>query len=159
MTNEYFYNITKPTMSELIKWFQIEYTKLANDMKASNHATVDNEPNPYHLEDSVWTHTMMVCMRAEIQSETEYNKINMLSALLHDIGKPLSREVIPFNKPKPVHSDSNQLRNDGKDGGVHSELGKNQKKFPDSLIDRLSDEELKLRFADEYREYLVEINQ
>jgi len=103
----YFKEKQKPSMAELVNWFQMEFTDLANEMKASNHAAVDSEPNPYHLEDSVWTHTMMVCLQAQNdRAET----VNLLAALLHDTGKPASREVIPFNKPKPTHTESNELR-------------------------------------------------
>lgn len=103
----YFKNKKTPTMSELVNWFQIEFTELANDMKACNHAAVDNQPNPYHIEDSVWTHTMMVCLQAQNDNA---NKINLLSALLHDTGKPQAREVMPFDKPKPTYTESNEIR-------------------------------------------------
>jgi predicted kinase len=119
MENNFFNDVQNPTMNELVNWFQVRFTDLANDMKMSNHSAKDDEPNPYHTEDSVWTHTMMVCLRAEIDNA---NKINLIAALLHDIGKPKSREVIPFNKPKPVYTESNELRNKGKEDGKHSGL-------------------------------------
>ena len=96
---EYFKDIKNPTMSELVNWFQIEFTDLANDMKNSNHNAVDSEPNPYHLEDSVWTHTMMVCLQAQND-----NIVVKLAALLHDIGKPSARDVLPFGAPKPDYN-------------------------------------------------------
>ena len=115
----YFTIPTNPSINELINWFQIEFTPLANAMKASNHNTVPDEPNPYHLEDQVWAHTCMVALRAEI---LDVPKINKICAILHDIGKPIAREVIDFEAKKPVHSDSNQIRNDGKNDGKPSGL-------------------------------------
>lgn len=114
---EYFKIKTEPTMNELVNWFQIKYTRLADTMKLSNHNAAPDEPNPYHIEDNVWAHTMMVCLQAENE-----NKIVKICALLHDTGKPESREIIPFEKKKPVHTESNQIRNDGKNLGVDSGL-------------------------------------
>jgi len=47
--------------------------------------------NPWHLEGDVWTHTMMVCKVAEMLNVPKEVKI---SALLHDIGKPESMEIL-----------------------------------------------------------------
>jgi predicted kinase len=106
-------------------WFQVEFTDLWSDMEQSTHAAVPGEPNPYHLEGSIATHTMMVCQRAEID---EVHKLNKICALLHDIGKPKAMETIPFETKKPVHSESNELRNagmnDGKDSGMNREVPK-----------------------------------
>ena len=96
MGMKYFDTVSQPTMTELVNWFQVEYTNLANQMKASDHASSPDQPNPYHVEGSVWAHTMMVCQEAKND-----HKVNMISALLHDIGKPLARDVIPFDAPKP----------------------------------------------------------
>lgn len=102
-----FKDIKDPSMAELVNYIQINFTELCNSMKASNHAAQDNEPNPYHLEDDVWGHTMMVSLQAQNDNAC---KVNKLAAILHDTGKPLAREVIPFNKPKPTHTPSNELR-------------------------------------------------
>lgn len=98
-----------PSMAELVEWFQVDFPDLVNEMMNSHHSVTISDPNPYHIENSVWTHTMMVCQRAEND-----NKIVKICALLHDIGKPESREILPFNKPKPVYSESNELRNQDK---------------------------------------------
>jgi predicted kinase len=119
MENNFFNDVKNPTMNELVNWFQVRFTDLANDMKTANHSAIDNEPNPYHTEDSVWTHTMMVCLRAEIDNA---NKIHLITALLHDIGKPKAREVIPFGSKKPVHTEPNELIENGKEDGRHSGL-------------------------------------
>lgn len=105
---KYFKNVETPTMSELVNWFMINFTELCEDMQNSTHSVNTNEPNPYHTgDDQIWTHTMMVCMRAEMENS---NKITLVSALLHDIGKPLSKEIIPFEDEKPVTSESNENR-------------------------------------------------
>jgi len=151
--NKYFTNIKNPSVNELVYWLQVEFTDLTDAMKASNHNAVGNEPNPYHIEDTVWSHVMMVCLRAEIM---DVQKINKICALLHDIGKPMSREEIPFEAKKPVHTESNEIRNEGKNDGKPSGLDK-QKKYLDSAIDTYTDEELKVKYAKEYAEYLEEI--
>ena len=151
---EFFKNKSEPTINELVYWFQVEFTKLADEMKASNHNVIGDEPNPYHIEDTIWTHTMMVCQRAEI---FEVQKVNKICALLHDIGKPTAREVIPFEAKKPVHSESNELRNNGKNNGKPSGMNRNLKYHKEQLD--FSEEELIKRFPEEYKRYLEEINQ
>jgi len=117
--NKYFRDIKDPSINELIYWFMVEYTELVDDMQESYHAVTTNEPNPYHTGDnSIWTHTMLVCQRAEI---FDVQKINKICALLHDIGKPMAREVIPFEAKKPIHSDLNELR---KDSGMNRVMPK-----------------------------------
>lgn len=92
----------------LVKWFQIKYPGLVKTMmEASHHYTQKDadpingspniiiEPNPYHLEGSIFTHTMMVVLQASQSkykdtNETVYNQI-LICALLHDIGKPMAR--------------------------------------------------------------------
>jgi predicted kinase len=91
MKNKYFENPLEPTMNELVYWIQVEHTNLVNEMKNSNHSAILDEPNLFHLEDDVWTHTMMVSQRAEMY---DVSKINKICALLHDCGKPLSREIV-----------------------------------------------------------------
>jgi len=86
----------QPSMVELVSWFQTEFTDLAQAMKDSNHASNPGEVNAYHVEDSVWTHTMMVCLQAQHE-----HKVNKIAALFHDIGKPKARAVIPMDAPKP----------------------------------------------------------
>jgi predicted kinase len=88
---KYFTNKNKPTMTELVHFLQIEFRDLCNDLKNSNHAYSDFHTNSYHLEDSVWTHTMMASLIADREGA---NKINLISILLHDLGKPLAEEKI-----------------------------------------------------------------
>jgi len=91
-----FSDMSNPSMTELVGWFQTKYPELTDAMKASDHAVGPGEVNVYHVEGSVWTHTMMVCQQAQCD-----HIVNKLSALFHDLGKPMAREVIPLNTPKP----------------------------------------------------------
>ena len=103
-------------MSQLVQWFQENYPELVQDMMCSqHHKTLKDELieehkkeeanliipsnknkytglkgyiNPYHIEGDVWTHTMMVCKQAE---KAPYEV--QIAALLHDIGKPITRSV------------------------------------------------------------------
>jgi len=71
---------------EILKAF-LENETLVQSMKDCDHG-YENNHNPYHLEGSVWTHTMLV-----------YNQVNnndpflLIMALCHDIGKVISRDV------------------------------------------------------------------
>lgn len=75
-------------MVKKIIWFKKNYPELVKSMNDCFHATSDEESNPYHVENSVWTHTMMVCKFAEHES----NEIQM-AALLHDLGKVHARVI------------------------------------------------------------------
>lgn len=106
---------------KIIEWFETNFPNYAEDMKNSNHhyddITFDIDHinaskeeiedyiltnymdkldllNPYHMEGTVWTHTLMVCKEVEKEknnlTEFEYNHL-MLGALLHDLGKPEAR--------------------------------------------------------------------
>jgi len=87
-----FKDTKNPTMNELIYWFMIEYSNLVDDMQKSNHAVQTNKPNPFHSGDnSIWTHTMLVCKMAEVY---EVPKINRICGLMHDLGKPKAREIV-----------------------------------------------------------------
>lgn len=81
-------------MYQLIEWFQVNYSELHNDLLNCYHNYDEKNLNPYHLESDCWSHTMMVCKIAEI---SQYDKVVRVAALLHDIGKPMSRKVNPKN--------------------------------------------------------------
>lgn len=89
------------TMDELISWFQLKYPKLVRMMKDCNHHLDEKNLNPWHIEGDVFTHTLMVCMQARHSSP-----VVQLAALLHDIGKPFTREVkndrVRFFNHEPV---------------------------------------------------------
>lgn len=62
----------------------------------------DSNLSPYHLEGSVWTHTMMVMTWVESYKFNEYyKKIMLISALLHDVGKCYT---IEYNEEKDRYS-------------------------------------------------------
>ena len=86
-------------MNNLISWFQMRYPELVKDMRDSTHHLLEGELegygstlNPYHLEGTVFEHTLLVCKQAEKE-----NKLVKIAALLHDIGKPDTRMVNPRN--------------------------------------------------------------
>lgn len=77
-------------MWELVKDFQLKMPQLVKDMKASDHHYSETHLNPYHIEGDVWTHSQQVNLMAEMFN---VNLIVKISALLHDVGKPMSRTV------------------------------------------------------------------
>ncbi len=76
-------------MKDLVKDFQIKMPKLVREMKASDHHYSPVHINPYHIESDVWSHSMQVCLLAD---RFKVNDLVKIAALLHDVGKPLSRE-------------------------------------------------------------------
>lgn len=126
----FFRNPNEPTMNELIFYIQVRFPELVDEMKRSDHASSSDEPNIYHTESSIWTHTCMVCQRAEISSELDYNKISLITALLHDLGKPESREEVDFESKN-----------------------RDDSRYMESMIDYMSNKELKERFSSEYFDF------
>lgn len=85
----YIKNGGKMKKSELVEWFQLTYPDLVSRMKKCNHHLDSSNLNLYHLEGDVWCHTMMALNQVhEISS-----RLVKIAALLHDIGKPFTREV------------------------------------------------------------------
>lgn len=76
--------------NELISWFQLNYPTIVKEMKDSNHHYDEWNLNSFHLEGDVWTHTCMVMLQAR---DLPMHYETLVAALLHDIGKPMSREV------------------------------------------------------------------
>jgi len=66
----------------ILDWFTSNYESLWDSMEECKHTHSDGTPNPYHLENSIKAHTLMVY--EEIKSD---NPNLLFSALLHDIGK------------------------------------------------------------------------
>ena len=71
---------------EILKAF-MENETLVDSMKNCDHGD-NGSYNPYHLEGSVWTHTMLVYNQAD---DNDY--ISLIMALCHDIGKVLTRNI------------------------------------------------------------------
>lgn len=81
------------TMNDIIKDFIEKEPELYLQMMNSDHHYLEGSvihPNKYHLEGDVWSHTMMVCANADRLNLSDDLKY---AALLHDIGKVLSRTV------------------------------------------------------------------
>ena len=81
----------------LLLWFLKTFPDIVKSMKdtAHNFDEVENI-NVYHTEGGIWTHSLMVFKNSQIFSyDNHYAK---WAALLHDIGKPLSREEVPERK-------------------------------------------------------------
>ena len=80
--------------NKLLEWFFKNYPLLIKSMMVSSHNLIQTNPNPYHLEDNVWTHTMLVLKISELYNYPIEVKI---SCLLHDIGKPATRTEVKKN--------------------------------------------------------------
>lgn len=83
-------NLYNCDMTTLVSWFQLEYPEIVQSMRESSHH--GESLNPYHIEGTIFEHTLLVCKQAEKLPYTL-----KLAALLHDIGKPLTRSVNPKN--------------------------------------------------------------
>jgi predicted kinase len=79
------------TMADLVRDFQAKVPELVKQMKAADHHYSINDQNVYHLESDVFTHTMMVCLLAEM---FKVSPLAQMACLLHDVGKPLSLERV-----------------------------------------------------------------
>lgn len=81
---------------DLLEWFQLNFKQFKEDMVNSNHHYDKEHLNHYHMEGDVWTHTLMVyneyCQSVKRENE-EFDVDVLLACLLHDIGKPKSREL------------------------------------------------------------------
>ena len=84
---KFFEDIQNPEMKELIYYLQFTCPDITEPMKNNGHNYDLKNINTYHVEDGVWTHTMMACLIAD---RDNVSKINKIAILLHDIGKPLS---------------------------------------------------------------------
>jgi len=72
---------------DILKAF-LDNTELFESMNSCNHYENSNNFNPYHLEGSLWTHTMLVYNAANSE-----DYIELIMALCHDIGKVITRKV------------------------------------------------------------------
>lgn len=77
-------------MNHIVAWFIRHYPQHCDRMTACSHAAKSGDINPYHIETDCWSHTMMVCKIAEREGA---GLAVQIAALLHDIGKPATRQV------------------------------------------------------------------
>lgn len=81
-------------MEELLNKMYASCSNVVSDMRNTDHGQfIDGRyvPSPYHIEGDVWAHTLMV-MR-EVESNPLADEADMVTALLHDVGKAYTREV------------------------------------------------------------------
>jgi putative nucleotidyltransferase with HDIG domain len=78
----------------LVNWFIKNYPDEYKTMLGTNHYVDPLEPNPFHIEGSVWTHTLMVMTWIEAKFGEVQNVMSVLltAGLLHDLGKPIAKE-------------------------------------------------------------------
>ena len=86
----------KSSHNKILLWFMEQFPEIVKQMDQSHHFFDDANVNPYHVEDRVWTHSLMVFKNSQIFS-TDNHYIKW-TALLHDIGKPISREIVQEKK-------------------------------------------------------------
>ena len=77
-------------MKEYIKFLYTNYPDIVEDMRECSHHYSITNLSSYHLEGDVFSHTLMVAKLSELLGT---HKNVQLAALLHDIGKPDTREV------------------------------------------------------------------
>lgn len=70
---------------DLLRFFHKNYPTIVGDMRKADHALHNSSLNTYHLEGTIWEHTMLVLHEAVKRG---YGFETELAALLHDIGKP-----------------------------------------------------------------------
>jgi len=78
------------TAIDFFEWFVVEEHQLVKEMKNCNHYYNDITPNPYHLENSCWSHTLLAYMEG---IKNNVSKVLQISLLLHDIGKTKARII------------------------------------------------------------------
>ncbi len=73
---------------KLIIWFVKNYRDVMIKLENTRHYPTHRTDHPYHLEGSVWTHTMMVMTHIESTiADPVVKKILLTVGMLHDLGK------------------------------------------------------------------------
>lgn len=84
---------TNQDRAEIISQFIKGFPGVVKSMIECSHG-LGETPSPFHLEGSVWAHTMMVVANAS-------TRLGTIACLVHDIGKPFTRtERVELNKVK-----------------------------------------------------------
>lgn len=120
--------------NNIIRFTYDNYPKIIQEMKSIDHF-YENEENPYHLEGSVWTHTLLVL--DAILEKKEAIFADYLCAFLHDFGKIKTRSI----REKPDGSHHITFFDHGAAGVqmAFDFLLKYKSKYPDA---ELSDDEI-----------------
>lgn len=95
------------TRDLLVTWFIKNYNDLSVEMMKANHTVDSMQPNIWHAEGTVWTHTMMVMTWIEAQRDklSDENYVVLITAaMLHDTGKPSCIETMPASDTKPIRN-------------------------------------------------------
>ena len=81
---------------DIVKTFKTTYEYVANEMQISHNDASTGIYSDWHLEGSVYTHTMMVLshMQGLVDQLPERKKELLIAALLHDVGKIGVRELV-----------------------------------------------------------------
>ena len=95
------------TRDSIVVWFIKNYNDLVLEMMKADHTVDSMQPNIWHAEGTVWSHTMMVMTWIEAQrdklSDEDYIVL-ITAAMLHDTGKPSCLETMPASDTKPIRN-------------------------------------------------------
>lgn len=84
---------SKRIKSDILETFCREFPDIVSRMRSTLHSYSADRPNIYHLEDDVWSHTLLVLNCISLFGFTFDEKLCLVfSALLHDIGKVFTRK-------------------------------------------------------------------
>ena len=96
--------------SQIVSFAYRKFIHYVKKMKSTYHAYDETFENQkiYHMEDDLWTHTLLVLQQAVINEESDY--IDLLTAFCHDFGKMTCGEyrdekktvVFPLHAPRGV---------------------------------------------------------
>lgn len=93
---------------KLVNWFIKNFSDYYLDMMKSQHYVDPLQPNIFHAEGSVWTHTMMVVTWIEAFYKPKLNYedyiVLLTTGMLHDLGKPSCEELQEANHEKPIRN-------------------------------------------------------
>lgn len=93
----------KMSEHELLAWFQTNFPEYVKSLHSCTHH-YENNINPYHIEGDCWSHTLLVYKQVMNMHwkltvpdgdylETYDYEVLLVSALCHDLGKPLAKVI------------------------------------------------------------------
>lgn len=77
-------------IQELFSWLKTKHPSIVESWESCSHYYSSAHPNPYHLEDSLLNHQLMIFNECEKKNISLQGNI---ACLFHDLGKPLTREL------------------------------------------------------------------